>query len=62
MAGVVSMADRALIWQVRALHAYLSGDWEASVLRELSGKKSTAEKCRRNLKRLAELKKESEET
>jgi hypothetical protein len=54
----VSTADRALVWQVRALHAYLSTDWELAVLHELSGKKSTAEKCRRNLMRLAERKEE----
>jgi hypothetical protein len=52
----LTTADRALIWQVRALHSYLCDEWEAAVLRELSGKKSTAEKCRRNLKRLAERK------
>jgi hypothetical protein len=52
------MTDHALIATVRKLHHYLSTDWEAAVLRELSGKKSTAEKCRRNLKRLAERKEE----
>jgi hypothetical protein len=50
--------DRDLMRQVRAFHAYLSDDWEAAVARELSGTKATAEKCRRNLKRLAERKDE----
>lgn len=50
------MTDSDLIAQVRALNPWLSDDWEASVNAELTGKKSTAEKCRRNLKRLAERK------
>jgi hypothetical protein len=53
---VEAATDADLIETVRKLHPYLSIDWELAVLRELSGKKSTAEKCRRNLKRLAERK------
>ncbi len=56
MGDAVSMADRALVWQVRAFRPWLCDEWEAAVLRELTGKKSTAEKCRRNLIRLAKLK------
>jgi hypothetical protein len=52
------MTDSALIAQVRELHTYLSDDWGESVREALAGKKSTAEKCRRNLTRLAERKEE----
>lgn len=47
-----ALTDSALIWQTRALHPYLSDEWERSVRREFLAGKARAEKMRAALVRL----------